>query len=216
MLKYYDLWICIVRIWLRSTHVDVASGQNGRVEDETLIFSVKMQEMLTLVNPRWWEYDRSLHLCIFLYLNFFFPKKTQRMLASAARVYYKKKAQSNYRPRSACRVEATVVCRKLPGLKSLILVLAVASPSCVHGWEPSLLGAFHPGKQEDWTDCQLRSSLLVALTFSPLSVGELTVAGGAEKKECMGKSPHISINSIRVHGSDYYYIQFVLARPLGS
>lgn len=38
-----------MRLWLRSIHIDVASGQNGR-EEEMFIFHVKIEEMLTLVN----------------------------------------------------------------------------------------------------------------------------------------------------------------------
>lgn len=60
------------------------------------IFHVKIEEMLTLVNSGWWQYDSLLYLSIFLYLTFFF-KKTQRMLGSAACILKKKnhKATTN-------------------------------------------------------------------------------------------------------------------------
>lgn len=75
-------------------------------------------------------------------------------------------------------------------------------------------GAFHSGKQEEWTDHQLRSSPLVALTFPLLSLGEGTKAGGAEKEECIGKSLLASMNSVRVRANGYHYIQLLLARPV--
>lgn len=46
----------------------------------------------------------------------------------------------------------------------------------------------HSGKQEDWVQCLLRSSPLPAVTLSLLSMGEVTVAGGAGKDEGVGTS----------------------------